>query len=146
MNCWYEWLITDGSLLKYLPLPLGAMIDEFHFDDFAWNYAKQYPIEPFKVDLLSDVESVILLCTLDSYFRYICNSFLCERCDSLLWRDLRKILGLMYEPYEDITAPIFMRELYRSYLNKYKITKYEDIQYTNRLRPFKNLKIGVVYK
>ncbi|MDR2172292.1 MAG: hypothetical protein LBP59_19280 [Planctomycetaceae bacterium] len=146
-NSLNEWLDVRGYLLKYLPLPPMAFIDDLHFADFVWNYADIYPIEFFTIDVLSDVESVILLCTLDSYFmEYNYVNGCDERRNSYLWCDLRQHFRLTLIDDEDMIIPQYLLDVYILYLNKYKSEKFDYMLGINNTRPFKYLKLGAVQK
>jgi hypothetical protein len=65
---WVEWLDTKGVGLFQLPLPPSALKDCHYFCDFVYDYADRFPIEPFSLDTLTDLQALQLLCILESYF------------------------------------------------------------------------------
>jgi hypothetical protein len=114
---WNKWLTKHSVLLKQLPLPPSALIDDDYFSDFVDSYADMYPIEPFTIDILTDEESVLLLCTLDSY--YHSDMFKDDadyRFDSRVYHDLCVRFNLTMVFGEDFNLPPKMMDFYLSYL------------------------------
>ncbi|MDR1141674.1 MAG: hypothetical protein LBL62_08275 [Planctomycetaceae bacterium] len=114
---WNKWITKHNLLLKQLPLPPSAIIDDDHFDDFAEAYGDKYPIEPFTIDLLTNEEAVLLLCTLDSYYRS--DIFMGDndyRFDSRVYYDLCVRFNLTMVFGEDFNLPPKMTDFYLSYL------------------------------
>jgi hypothetical protein len=122
---WNKWLTKHSLLLKQLPLPPSALIDDDYFSDFVDSYADRYPIEPFTIDILTDEESVLLLCTLDSY--YCSDMFKGDadyRFSSRIYLDLCTRLGLpSWVPDEIFELPKEMTDFYLHYLENLKKEK-----------------------
>jgi hypothetical protein len=114
---WNKWLTKHGLLLKQLPLPPSALIDDDYFFDFVTYYGDMYPIEPFTINILTDEESILLLCTLDSF--YLSDLFKGDadyRFDSRVYHDLCVRFNLTMVFGEDFNLPQKMTDFYLSYL------------------------------
>jgi hypothetical protein len=119
---WNTWFAKHNLLLKQLPLPPSALLDDDYFGDFVDSNGDMYPIEPFTTDLLTDEESILLLCTLDSYYRSdMFKDDGDDRFSSRIYLDLCARLGLpTWSGGEEFYLPQYMIDFYLSYLENLK--------------------------